>query len=172
MNDMLINDMQLEVYLKGNLDHEDLDKMYQTARMKRDSQMTAEFERLRTAKENLAKFEKEMDNDLPESKKLREFHAVAKEVIDNDPYKRGSTRTPEEEELLKEKMRRMEKEKGIDLTELFESEPAERARKSIHKKAFASYRAFEFLKGGITKKKEEEKKKDSQYEYPPWEYTV
>ena len=37
----------------------------------------------------------------------------------------------------------------IDLTQLFETERAEIARKAQHKKAFASYKAFQFLKHGV-----------------------
>jgi hypothetical protein len=36
-----------------------------------------------------------------------------------------------------------------DYTQLFESERAELARKAQHKKAFASYKAFQFLKHGV-----------------------
>lgn len=38
---------------------------------------------------------------------------------------------------------------NLDLTQLFETERAEVARKAQHKKAFASYKAFQFLKHGI-----------------------
>jgi hypothetical protein len=37
----------------------------------------------------------------------------------------------------------------LDLTQLFETERAEIARKAQHKKAFASYKAFQFLKHGV-----------------------
>ena len=32
---------------------------------------------------------------------------------------------------------------------LFDTQTAEKARKILHKKAFASYKAYEFLKAGI-----------------------
>ena len=35
------------------------------------------------------------------------------------------------------------------MTQLYDTERAESARKVLHKKAFASYKAFEFLKNGI-----------------------
>jgi len=37
------------------------------------------------------------------------------------------------------------------MTQLYDSQKAEDARRSLHKKAFASYKAFEFLKGGVTR---------------------
>jgi len=44
----------------------------------------------------------------------------------------------------------MQKENpDLDLTQLFETERAEAARKAQHKKAFASYKAFQFLKHGV-----------------------
>jgi len=39
----------------------------------------------------------------------------------------------------------------VDMTQLFDSQRAEDARRTLHKKAFASYKAFEFLKGGVTR---------------------
>ena len=38
----------------------------------------------------------------------------------------------------------------MDVTNLFESEDAERARVLQHKRAFQSYKKLEFLKAGIT----------------------
>jgi len=41
------------------------------------------------------------------------------------------------------------------LTQLFSTDTAEDAKKVLHKKAYASYKAFEFLKHGISTKKPE-----------------
>ena len=38
----------------------------------------------------------------------------------------------------------------VDLTQLYDTDRAESARKTLHKKAFASYKAYEFLKNGVT----------------------
>ena len=35
------------------------------------------------------------------------------------------------------------------MTQLFDTDRAENVRKALHKKAYASYRAYEFLKAGI-----------------------
>jgi hypothetical protein len=75
-------------------------------------------------------------------------------VLENNPYKGRNNkvflRTPKEEEELNEKIRHLQKENpDVDYTQLFDSERAEEARKSQHKKAFASYKAFQFLKNGV-----------------------
>lgn len=59
-------------------------------------------------------------------------------------------RTPSEEDALNDKIKKLQKENPqIDYTQLFETERAETARKASHKKAFASYKAFQFLKHGV-----------------------
>ena len=51
---------------------------------------------------------------------------------------------------MNDKIRQLQKENpDIDYTQLFDTERAELARKAQHKKAFASYKAFQFLKHGI-----------------------
>lgn len=37
----------------------------------------------------------------------------------------------------------------LDLTQLFESEKAQQARKEMHKRSFQSFKKYEFLKAGI-----------------------
>ena len=95
-----------------------------------------------------------MDKDLPSLKKIKDFRDLAREVID-DPSrpKVGALldkRTSQEERDLDDKIRKMQRENpDLDLTQLFETERAEIARKAQHKKAFASYKAFQFLKHGV-----------------------
>ena len=95
-----------------------------------------------------------MDKDLPSLKKIKDFRDLAREVID-DPSrpKVGALldkRTTQEERDLDDKIRKMQRENpDLDLTQLFETERAEVARKAQHKKAFASYKAFQFLKHGV-----------------------
>jgi hypothetical protein len=95
-----------------------------------------------------------MDKDLPSLKKIKDFRDLAREVID-DPSrpKVGAIldkRTTQEERDLDDKIRKMQRENpDLDLTQLFETERAEIARKAQHKKAFASYKAFQFLKHGV-----------------------
>ena len=40
---------------------------------------------------------------------------------------------------------------NIDLTSIYDNEKTEAARQTLHKKAYASYKAFHFLKHGIKK---------------------
>jgi hypothetical protein len=51
---------------------------------------------------------------------------------------------------MNEKLRDLQaKYPHVDVTQLFDTENAEDARKKLHKKAYASYKAFEFLKNDI-----------------------
>ena len=38
---------------------------------------------------------------------------------------------------------------GVDLTAIYDNEKTEAARRALHKKAYASYKAFHFLKSGV-----------------------
>ena len=109
---------------------------------------------MRESRQELREFEQNMDKDLPSLKKIKDFRDLAREVID-DPSrpKVGALldkRTTQEERDLDDKIRKMQRENpDLDLTQLFETERAEVARKAQHKKAFASYKAFQFLKHGV-----------------------
>jgi hypothetical protein len=116
--------------------------------------MVNELQRLRESRQELREFEQNMDKDLPSLKKIKDFRDLAREVID-DPSrpKVGAIldkRTTQEEKDLDDKIRKMQRENpDLDLTQLFETERAEIARKAQHKKTFASYKAFQFLKHGV-----------------------
>ena len=63
----------------------------------------------------------------------------------------------------------------MDVTTLFESYEADQARKLQHKRAFQNYKEFEFLKVGISKKKEDKKKSSDVFDpfnYPGLEDSV
>ena len=63
---------------------------------------------------------------------------------------RQDVRTEDEEKRLNQKIRELqEKYPHVDMTQLFDTERAEKARKVLHKKAYASYKAQEFLKAGL-----------------------
>ena len=97
-------------------------------------------------------------------KKLKDFREMAREVLENPKYiARGeySQRFEDEEERLNAKIREMQrKDPDTDYTELFETERAELARKAMHKKTLASYKAFEFLKHGVELRKQRLKTKE------------
>lgn len=95
-----------------------------------------------------------MDNQLPRQKKLKDAQNLVKDLIENEPRKtrrsKVSQRTRDEEDRLREKVKEMEKENpNADFTVIFSSDKAEQARREQHKRAFANYKAFQFLKHGI-----------------------
>lgn len=153
-NGMFVENKELELSVKNsNVDHKDFDTRYQLNKQRNESKITEELKALREARKDLRDFEQNMDKDLPSLKKLKEFRSLAREVLDNkESSKLGSLaqRTTAEEEALNEKIRALQRENpDKDYTQLFETERAELARKAQHKKAFASYKAFQFLKHGV-----------------------
>jgi len=122
-------------------------------KQRNEAKLSEELKGMRESRKDLRDFEHNMDKDLPSLKKIKEFNELAREVIDNSSRaKLGGmiNRSQSEEEQLSEKIRQLQKENpDKDYTQLFETERAELARKSQHKKAFASYKAFQFLKHGV-----------------------
>ena len=144
-------DLTLKV---ANVDHKDFDMRYNINKQRNEAHLVKELETLRNSRKELREFEQNIDKDLPSLKKLKEFRELAREVIDNGDKPKYQTlqpkRTREEEEALNDKIRKLQKENpDIDYTQLFDTERAEQARKAQHKKAFASYKAFQFLKHGV-----------------------
>lgn len=126
--------------------------------------MIDEIGSLREAKAEFRQFEKDLDQVLPKREKLMQFREMAKNLIENNKNHVRShftPRSPHEEKQLTQKMRDFQaKYPNIDMTQLFETEQAELARKALHKRAFASYKAYEFLKAGLTKSGEKPTHKD------------
>lgn len=60
-HEMELREGKLEVFLKGQLDHSDLDKRWTANKMKNDSKLVDEIERLREAKKELRDFERNID---------------------------------------------------------------------------------------------------------------
>lgn len=104
---------------------------------------------------------------MPQSKKLKQFRDFSKNLIENESgFIRGSAssvRTQDEEDRLREKLRELQaKYPHVDLTQLYDTDRAESARKALHKKAFASFKAYEFLKNGVTQSTEQRVKGESE----------
>jgi len=138
----------------ASVDHKDFDVRYNTNKQRNEAQVVKELQTLREARKELRQFEQDIDRELPSLKKLKEFRELARDVIDNGDKPKYQTfnpkRTQEEEEILNDKIRKLQKENpDIDYTQLFDTDRAEQARKAQHKKAFASYKAFQFLKNGV-----------------------
>ena len=87
---------------------------------------------------------------MPNRRKLKEFRDLARNVIagSNQTYNKvPNARSDFDEEKLRAKVKEFEKKyPHVDLSQLFNTEKAEDARRSLHKNAFASYKAREFLK--------------------------
>lgn len=88
---------------------------------------------------------------------------MARDVIENRDNgirtEKSTKRRTAEEEKLNDKIRALQKENpNVDFTQLFDTERAEQARKALHKKAFASYKAFQFLKHGVEMQAKEQPK--------------
>lgn len=92
---------------------------------------------------------------MPSHFKLKEFRKLAKDVIEGgvDGKARGArrgNRSDMEHERLLQKVRELEKKyPHIDVTQLFMTDKADKAQQAIHKAAFASYKANEFLKYAV-----------------------
>ena len=60
-----------------------------------------------------------------------------------------------EKERLDKKVKEFEAEHpNIDLTPIYENDKTEKARQVLNKKAYASYKAFHFLKSGVKRGKD------------------
>ena len=139
--EMQIENNLVEVMPKGKLDHSELDKSYCIRRMKNEAQMADQKAELREAKKRLREFEQNIDKELPKTKRLQEFKQLAQEILENSKHKtrrhESQRRTKREQEELNQRMRELQKEyPDLDLTQLFESEQAQKARREMHKRAF------------------------------------
>lgn len=72
-----INMTAIDILPKGNLDHSELDKSYFMKKLQNESELTEQRQELRDAKAKLRGFEQNMDNELPDLKKLKEFRSIA-----------------------------------------------------------------------------------------------
>lgn len=72
-----INMTAIDILPKGNLDHSELDKSYFMKKLQNESELTEQRQELRDAKAKLRDFEQNMDNELPDLKKLKEFRSIA-----------------------------------------------------------------------------------------------
>ena len=142
------------------LDHSELDKSYFLKKMKNESKVVDQKQDLREAKQRLRDFESNMEEELPSLKKLKDFRAIAKEMIENPKGKSRKLirRSKRETEELHEKLKEFASANpGVDVTTLFESEKTEKLKREMHKRAFSSYKRFEFLKAGIDVDKPDKK---------------
>jgi hypothetical protein len=151
---MFIGNNLVHVMAKGKLDHSELDRTYFMRKLKNDSETADYVAELREAKSKLREFEGSIDKEMPRIDRLKEFKSVAREILEDPKFRtrrhESLRRTKREQEELNRKMKAIQKKHpDLDITQLFESEKTERARREMHKRAFQSYKKFEFLKAGI-----------------------
>jgi len=114
-----------------------------------------EVAKLREARRELKEFENSDFAEMPSHFKLKEFRKLARDVIEGGVDHKARSgridrRTTFEEERLREKVKDLEeKYPHVDFTQIFMGEKADAAQKALHKSAFASYKAYEFLKHGV-----------------------
>ena len=78
----------VEIKKKGALDHKDLDKSYKYKKMRNEGLLADMSAELRESRRKLREFERDMDVDLPNKKRLNEFREVALEMLENNKDKR------------------------------------------------------------------------------------
>lgn len=74
---MFIDMRSIDVLPKGNLDHSELDKSYFMKRLRNESEVADQKQELRDARARLRDFEENMENELPATRKLKDFRSVA-----------------------------------------------------------------------------------------------
>lgn len=147
----------IEIMLKSKLDHSTMDMQYFMAQARNEAKTIDELVAVREARQRLRSFEKEMDSQLPSRKRLQKARRFAASLVEDHDYmmKREDSfgqplRTPLEKERLDRKVAAFEAEHpDIDLTAIYENDKTEAVRQTLHKKAYASYKAFHFLKNGV-----------------------
>ena len=105
-----------------------------------------------------------MDNMLPQNKKLQKFREQAKALMEDHEFDSreamaGGKMTELDQAKFDRKIKELEKKyPHVNFSQLYSSESAEAAKQALHKKAYASYKAFQFLKHGIKTSKEADSK--------------
>ena len=148
----------IDIFLKSNLDHSSMDMQYFMAQARNESKTVEELKAVRESRKKLRDFEKEMDSQLPSRKRLQKFRRFAQSLIEDHKYLTknsenfGEMRSKLEKDRFDQKVKEFETANPhIDLTSIYENDKTEAARQSLQKKAYASYKAFHFLKQGIKK---------------------
>jgi len=148
----------IDIFLKSNLDHSSMDMQYFMAQARNESKTVEELKAVRESRKKLRDFEKELDSQLPSRKRLQKFRRFAQSLIEDHKYLTknsenfGEMRSKLEKDRFDKKVKEFETANPhIDLTSIYENEKTEAARQSLQKKAYASYKAFHFLKQGIKK---------------------
>lgn len=132
--EMIIDKSFVEVIAKNdNIDHSEMDRSYFMRKMSNEGKLVEERTKLRETKKELRQFERNIDQEIPTLKRLADFKSMAQEIIENrkhatrrDPSQR---RTKRETEELYEKLKQYQiQNPQVDLSSLYETYEADRAR--------------------------------------------
>lgn len=94
---------------KNDQDHSTLDYVYFAKKMRNDGMLADISEELREARKGLRDFEADMDAQLPDKRRLKEFRALALEMLEGKSLQHGnSRRTNRELRELEDKLRKMQ----------------------------------------------------------------
>ncbi len=130
----VIDNMEMTALPKRDMDHEDMDITYKLNRLRNWKHTSEEYAVLRKAQTELKNFEVELPKQLPSMQSMQDFRKLARNVIEDEMgLKRPLPqldRTEEEELLLDNAIRQMQKDKPhIDFTPLLEARQTEGLRK-------------------------------------------
>jgi hypothetical protein len=152
---LLIDQEEIEVLPKNDINHEDMNPEYLRARIMSDASMIDKQEKLRKAQQDLNEYEEAFEQYLPKTMKLIGMKKAALDAIDENYFIDRNTlpRSKQEEENIKLKLKKFEKMTGQDMTPLLHSEEKEADMIKRHKKAFDTYKSYSFLKAGFEKTK-------------------
>lgn len=165
----LIDQTEIEVLPKNDINHEDMNPEYMRARIMSDASLIDKQEKLRKAQKELNEYEEAFEDYLPKTMKLIGMKMAALDAIDQNYFINRDTlpRSKQEEENLKLKVKRFENMTGQDMTPLLHSEEKEQDMIKRHRKAFDTYKSYSFLKAGLDKTKLEKSmtSEDDQEQY-------
>ena len=142
--------------LKSRLDHSTMDMHYFMAHARNEAKTLDEIQAVIDARRKLREFEQSLDEQLPSRKRLKKLRIFAQSLVEDHKYLQhsesqfGELRSDLNKQRLDRKVKQLEQENpDLDLTAIYSNDKTEAARKVMHKKAYASYKAYHFLKHGI-----------------------
>lgn len=156
-NEMFIETKYLDIFLKNELDHHDFtigqNPDYLRARTIADAKIMGKREELIDSKKKLADYEKNFDEKMPKTMKLKLLRKHAQDAVDQNVFydRNLYPRSKHEDEHLARKIKKLEKVSGTDLSPLLNKEQDDLEKINRHKKAFDTYKSYSFLKAGLKK---------------------
>ena len=161
---MCHKDFRIDVYpvsvsMKNDMSHRDFNIDYLKARTISDAKLLHHKEQVQEAKQKLAEYERNFEENMPKNAKLNKMKRAAKDAIEQNMFydREKYPRSKLEEKMLENKVKDFETKINTDLSPLFDSAQKEQERIQRHKKAFETYKSYSFLKAGLQKTELEKK---------------